>query len=59
LHYACAYGWINIVKVLIEAGADPNILNEWKTSSILIAMLKGHYGIVDYLISLKQINASY
>jgi ankyrin repeat protein len=60
LHYACAYGWKNIVKLLVEeGGADPNTLNEWKTSSILIAMLKGHFGIVDYLINLKQLNASF
>ena len=24
LHYACGYGWLNIVKYLVEAGADPN-----------------------------------
>ena len=59
LHYACAYGWLNIVKLLIEVGADPNVLNEWKTSAILIAMLKGHFGIVDYLMDLKNINASF
>ena len=59
LHYACGYGWQHIVKYLIEqAKADPNALNEWRLSPILLAMLKGHFGIVDYLINLKDLNAS-
>ena len=59
LHYACAYGWIDIVKLLVEsAKADVNRLNEWKSSPTIIAMLKGHFGIVDYLLSRKEIDAS-
>ena len=59
LHYACAYGWLNVVKLLIEHGnADANRLNEWKSSPTIIAMLKGHLGIVDYMLSLKNINSS-
>ncbi len=56
LHYACGYGWLHIVKYLVEAGANPNELNEWKMHPILLAMLKGHFGIVDYMMSLKQLN---
>lgn len=59
LHYATAYGWLNIVKLLIEAGANPNIENEWKTSPILLAMLKNHFGILDYLINLNNLNANF
>ncbi len=59
LHYAAAYGWLEIVKLLVEKGhADVNRLNEWKSSPTIIAMLKGHFGIVDYLLSQKDINAS-
>ena len=59
LHHACAYGWINIVKLLVEEGkADVNRPNEWKSSPTIIAMLKGHFGIVDYLLSRKEIDAS-
>jgi len=59
LHYAAAYGWINIVKLLLEHGANPNTLNQWKSSPTVIAMLKGHLGIVDHLISLKNVEISF
>lgn len=29
-HYAAGYGWWHCVKLLIKAGADPNIMNDWK-----------------------------
>ena len=38
VHYAAAYGWLHCLKMLIEAGADPNAANQWKV--ILIEMLK-------------------
>ena len=59
LHHACAYGWLNVAKILVEQGkADANRLNEWKSSPTIIAMLKGHFEIVDYLLSLPGIDAS-
>ena len=42
LHYACAYGWYYCVKVLLEAGAQPNVLNDWKLTPFGTAFLKGH-----------------
>ena len=30
MHYAAAYGWPFVVKLLVEAGAEPNRLNDWK-----------------------------
>jgi len=59
LHYACAYGWLDIVKYLIEAGANINSMNDWKMYPVLLAMLKGHFGIVDYMINLKDLNATF
>jgi ankyrin repeat protein len=47
------------VKLLIEGGANPNLVNEWKMSPILAAMLKNHFGIVDYLINLDSIDANF
>ena len=32
LHYACAYGWYFCVKLLLEAGAQPDPSNDWKVS---------------------------
>ena len=30
IHYAAAYGWLHCLKMLMEAGADPNAANQWK-----------------------------
>ncbi|KAL3874859.1 hypothetical protein ACJMK2_037816 [Sinanodonta woodiana] len=51
LHYAAAYGWQFALKLLLKAGADPTKANEWKTTPVSIAFLKGHIGLVDYLLS--------
>ena len=46
LHYAAAYGWLDIIELLLKAGADVNAQNSWKISPINIAMLKNHHGCV-------------
>jgi len=30
LHYAVGYGWYFSTKILLEAGADPSVANDWK-----------------------------
>ena len=30
LHYAAAYGWYFCLKLLLEAGANCNVSNDWK-----------------------------
>lgn len=55
LHYAAAFGWLNIVQFLIKSGADPNHRNEWNTTPTMLAMLKNHFGILDYLLNLKEV----
>ena len=32
LHYAVGYGWYYCTKVLLSAGADPAVVNDWKVS---------------------------
>jgi ankyrin repeat protein len=30
MHYAAAYGWVECLKVLVKAGAEPDAQNMWK-----------------------------
>ena len=30
VHYAAAYGWYHCLRLLLDAGADPNKPNDWK-----------------------------
>lgn len=51
VHYAAAYGWWHCLVLVIEAGADPALPNDWKVF-ITIADLFGrrrisYYRIVD------------
>ena len=56
LHYACAYGWWFCMRVLIDAGAKIDALNEWSLTPLGVAILKGNKGIVDHLITLPGID---
>jgi len=49
-HYAAAYGWYFILKLVLEAGCNPNEGNFWKMTPLGIAFLKGHIGIVEMLL---------
>ncbi|GAB1609603.1 poly [ADP-ribose] polymerase tankyrase-like isoform X2 [Argonauta hians] len=52
VHYAAAYGWFFCLKLLLDSGgANPNLPNDWKVTPVCIAFLKGHYGLVDYLLN--------
>eukprot|EP00347_Sterkiella_histriomuscorum_P020277 403338418 len=58
LHFACAYGWVDCVRLLLKAGADQNInfQNEWGYTPLMIAMLKNHEQIVKELLNIEGIN---
>ena len=56
LHYACAYGWMECVQLLLSAEASVNSTNSWKISCIEIAMLKNHFGIVKYLLNNTEVD---
>uniref|UniRef100_A0A1I7X0H7 ANK_REP_REGION domain-containing protein n=1 Tax=Heterorhabditis bacteriophora TaxID=37862 RepID=A0A1I7X0H7_HETBA len=50
-HFAAAYGWLECLKAL--AAVEPTCLgqeNDWKITPLSIAYLKGHYGIVTWLL---------
>ncbi|CAF3793465.1 unnamed protein product [Rotaria socialis] len=51
LHYAIAYGWYFCVRLLMEAGANVNCANFWQLTCLGIGILKGHFGICDYLLT--------
>ncbi|KAJ3341560.1 hypothetical protein HDU83_006579, partial [Entophlyctis luteolus] len=60
LHYACGYGWKEIAKILLEYGkASLNPLNSWKCSPLMTADLKGHFGLVQYLLGLPGIGVNF
>ncbi|GIY73435.1 poly polymerase tankyrase [Caerostris extrusa] len=50
VHYAAAYGWYFSLKLLIEAGASLNLKNDWKITPLSLAFMKGHMGLVDFLV---------
>jgi len=35
LHYAVGYGWYFCMKILLDAGANPSVPNEWKVCLLL------------------------
>lgn len=50
LMIACNEGFFDIVKMLIERGADVNIILDSGTSALKIAKFKGHEQIVNLLL---------
>lgn len=60
LHYACAYGWHHAVKLLIDAGAQLNVVNDWRLTPFGAAFLKGHTGICELLLELcKDVDVNF
>jgi len=58
LHYAASGCWPECIELLLEAGADINAQNDWKLSPLLIALLKGHSGIVSQLLKKPGIDVN-
>jgi len=50
IHMAAANGHVEIVKLLVEAGADVGTENAEGSTPLHWACLNGHVGIVDYLL---------
>ena len=50
LYIACKNGNINVVKYLVENGADINKKNKDKWTPLFIACYKEHIPIVKYLV---------
>ncbi|KAG4073918.1 hypothetical protein HA402_014123 [Bradysia odoriphaga] len=50
VHYAAAYGWYFCLKLLLESGCPANELNDWKMTPLAISFMKGHMGLVEYIL---------
>ena len=48
---AASYGHLNVVKVLIAAGADISITDKFDTTTILAACCNGHVEVVKVLLA--------
>jgi ankyrin repeat protein len=59
LHYAASYGWFHCVDLLLQAGAELNVANEWKLTSVAAAILKGNIGIAKYLLARPGIDINF
>lgn len=57
-HYAAGYGYPNVLKFLVENGAHPDLKNDWNSTPAMIAMLKNHFGCLDYLMELEGVDKS-
>ncbi|BET32574.1 ankyrin repeat domain-containing protein [Wolbachia pipientis] len=50
LHFAAMYGYLGIVRYLVEHGADINLQNEDHTTPLHFADIYGHSSTVRYLV---------
>ncbi|GMT03736.1 hypothetical protein PENTCL1PPCAC_25910, partial [Pristionchus entomophagus] len=51
LHYACAYGWLRIVKLLVEVDSSLLALHNRKgLAPAVCAYRNGHFGIICWLL---------
>ena len=55
LHYACNYhSNIDIVKTLLNKGAEVNTCTNGGVTALCFAIMRGHTAVAEYLISLPQ-----
>lgn len=51
LHYACAYGYPEMIELLMEAGCDPNLKNDWGLNATTVALLKNYFDCVKKMLN--------
>ena len=56
LHSACREGTLNVVKLLVEAGANVCVADEEENTCLMLASREGHIDTVRYLVSLPQMD---
>jgi ankyrin repeat protein len=50
LHFACKEGYLEVVKLLIELGADKEAKDKWNETPLHLACIEGHLDVVKLLI---------
>lgn len=51
LMQACCYGHSGAVVLLLQKGANVQLCNNWKASSLVLASQGGHFGVVHTLLN--------
>ncbi|KAI4904547.1 hypothetical protein NFI96_029608 [Prochilodus magdalenae] len=51
LHTACIYGYLNIVKLLLAKGADPNRTDNEQSTALHLAAEEGHFRVARLLVT--------
>lgn len=58
VHYATAYGWRSILDLLLAAGAELQVTNDWKISPMFVGMLKGHMRLANVCLNAPGIDVN-
>lgn len=56
--FAATIGSLEIIKILLQAGADPSVLTVSGETASVLAESNGHYGVVDLLEGRHKSDAS-
>lgn len=54
LHYACGYGYPELIDLLMEAHCDPNLQNSWKLNATTVALLKNYFECVRRILDYPE-----
>ncbi|XP_043961968.1 serine/threonine-protein phosphatase 6 regulatory ankyrin repeat subunit A-like [Gambusia affinis] len=50
LSYACEKGYLDAVKILVQNGADPELLDSWGNTPLIYAAVADHTLVVEFLV---------
>lgn len=50
IHVASKHNNINIIKLLLDNGANINAINHWKTTPLMYAYVYGHLEVIRFLL---------
>lgn len=51
LHYAARYGYLDVVQLLVDSGADPTAASQQEKIALCCAAKAGHYSVLSYLLN--------